>query len=135
MVQYAKMRAGVGLVLVLVAGSSVAAELGALRDTTPRERAAAQTLMMRAKLGLTDEQLPRVRALNEKYAEKMEPIIKGSSGPLVRMREAREIEQQKEEELKGILSRDQFQKFLAAREELREELVRRVEEQRAHDAR
>jgi len=101
------------------------------KDTTPAERAKAQNAMMRSRLGLTDEQASRVAALNQKYAEKMEPVIKGSSGPLVKMREVKEIEQQKEAELKQVLSPEQFEKFLAAKDQMREELEQRIRKQRA----
>jgi len=98
------------------------------KDTTPAERAKAQNAMMRSRLGLTDEQASRVAALNQKYAEKMEPVI---SGPLVKMREVKEIEQQKEAELKQVLSPEQFEKFLAAKDQMREELEQRIRKQRA----
>jgi hypothetical protein len=56
--------------------------------------------MMKAKLGLTDEQAPKIGAINLKYAEQMEPMIKGTEGPLMKMRAARNLEEQKEGELK-----------------------------------
>src|SRR5262249_11121453 len=87
--------------------------------------------MMRTKLGLTEAEVPKVAAINRKYAEKMEPIIKGSEGPLMKMRDAKAIEQGKEAELKKALSPDQFQKFLAMKEEMREQMAQKVKEQRA----
>jgi hypothetical protein len=58
-------------VLVLLLATRVGAEgLDDLKDTTPAERAAAQTTMMKEKLSLTDEQTPKVKAINEKYAER-----------------------------------------------------------------
>ncbi|TMA53751.1 MAG: hypothetical protein E6J71_23900 [Deltaproteobacteria bacterium] len=118
-------------VAVLLVTASASAQLDGLKDTTPAERAKAQNAMMRSRLGLTDEQASRVAALNQKYAEKMEPVIKGSSGPLVKMREVKEIEQQKEAELKQVLSPEQFEKFLAAKDQMREELEQRIRKQRA----
>ncbi len=108
---------------LLIAGSVFAGELDALKNTTPAERAKAQTAMMKSKLGLTDEQVAKVGALNLKYAEQMDPIIKGTEGPFMKARDAKHVEQQKEDELKTILSPDQFQKFLAAKEEMREHLM------------
>ena len=51
-----------------------------------------------------------------------------------RMRAAKGIEEKKEAELKGVLSPDQFQKFLAGKDEMRDQLVQRIKEQRAHGA-
>jgi len=116
--------------LVLVR-SAVGANLDELKNTTPEERATVQTAMMRTKLGLTEAEAPKVAAINRKYAEKMEPIIKGSEGPLMKMRDAKAIEQGKEAELKKALSPDQFQKFLAMKEEMREQMAQKVKEQRA----
>ena len=119
-------------VLVLLLAARVGAEgLDDLKDTTPAERAAAQTTMMKEKLSLTDEQLPKVKAINEKYAEQMDPIIKGSGGMLMKMGPMRAVEDKKEAELKGVLSDDQFQQFQAMKSELRDKLMERIKAQRA----
>ena len=102
----------------------------ALANSTPAERAALQTDMMKEKLALTAEQAPKVQAINLDTAQKMEPVIKGSEGPLVKMRQARGIETQKESALEKVLSGEQFQKYLA----LREEMKQKLEEKLAHKA-
>jgi hypothetical protein len=101
-----------------------------LMNTTPDERASAQTAMMKAKLDLTADQLPKIAAINQKYAQKMEPIIKGSSGPLMKMSQMREVNGEKEAELKQVLSPEQFQKYLASKEEMREQFEEKLEEKR-----
>src|SRR5262249_24124684 len=116
---------------LLASATVLASELDQLKSTTPAERAAAQTAMMKTKLGLTDEQSAKISALNLKYAEKMDPIIKGSEGPLMKMKDARAVETQKENELKALLSPDQFQKFQAAKEEMRERLFDQIQQHRA----
>lgn len=116
---------------LLTAATVLASELDQLKDTTPAERAKAQTAMMKTKLGLTDEQAAKVGAINLKYAEKMDPIIKGSEGPLMKMHDARAVETQKEDELKALLSPDQFQKFQAAKDEMRERLSDQIQQHRA----
>jgi hypothetical protein len=59
----------------------------------------------------------------------MDPIIKGTEGTFMKARDARNVEQQKEDELKALLSPDQFQKFLAGKEEMREHLVDQIQKQ------
>ena len=119
------------LAVVVIAGlSSVPAafaQLDKLRNTTPAERAGMQTEFMQSKLDLTPDQKRAVTDLNLKYANKMEPVIKGSAGPMVRGRQMREINQEKEAELKGILSPQQWEKYQASREEMREKLEERME--------
>ena len=119
-----------GMVVAMVA-SAAAEGLDDLKDTTPAERAAAQTAMMKSKLGLTDDQLPKIKAINEKYAEQMEPIIKGSDGPFVKMRAVKQVEDQKEGDLQGVLSKDQFSQFQAMKTEMRDKLIAKIKEQQA----
>jgi len=118
-------------ICLLVGATAFAGELDTLKNTTPAERAKAQTAMMKEKLGLTDEQVSKIGALNLKYAEQMDPIIKGSEGPFMKARDVRNVEEQKEAELKGLLSADQFQKFQTMKEEMREKLMDQIQQQRS----
>jgi hypothetical protein len=116
---------------VLSAAPGWAADLDELKDTTPAERAKAQTAMMKMKLGLTDAEAAKVAPINLKYATKMEPIIKGRKLPIMKMEDAREVEQQKEAELKTVLTADQFTKFEAGKEEMMEKLADHIRADRA----
>jgi hypothetical protein len=98
----------------------------ALESSTPAERAKIQTDLMKEKLTLTPEQLPKVDALNLETAKKMEPVLKGSEGPFMKMRSARAIEETKETALKGMLTPVQFQKFLGSKEAMRDEMEKRL---------
>ena len=109
------------------AGPAGAQMLEKLKKTTPEQRAKIQTELMKAKLDLNPAQVGQVGALNLKYAQKMQPLIAGGSGPLMEMREMREINEQKEADLKKILTSDQFEKYLAAKEEMREKFEERIE--------
>jgi hypothetical protein len=115
-------------VLLAAVAINAAAQLDELKNTTPEMRAKALTDLMKAKLGLTSEQESKVADLNLKYAKKMEPVIKGSAGPFKKMREAKRINEEKETALKRILSPQQFDKFLAAKEEMREKFEEKMEE-------
>lgn len=112
--------------LALAAASQ--AQMDALKNTTPAQRAAVQTELMKSKLDLKPDQIPKIHALNLKYAEKMEPIIQGSAGPFVMTREMRTINGEKEDELKQVLSPQQFARFLASRKKMREQFEQKLEE-------
>ena len=114
----ALLMAAMSLLIVVAAGAQN--EMEKLKSSTPEERARLQTEMMKVKLSLTPDQTPKVAAINQKYAQRMEPIIKGQEGPLMRLRQMREVGQAKEAELKGVLSPEQFQKYLAEKQEMRE---------------
>jgi hypothetical protein len=102
-----------------------------LKNTTPSQRATVQTAMMKKKLGLSAEQAPKIEAINLKYAEKMQPVLEGSSGPLMKMRAMESINQEKEGELKTVLSPAQFEKYLAGKEEMREKVEQKLMEKAA----
>src|SRR5262245_24881835 len=116
--------------VLLIAPALRAQQMEKLKNTTPEERAKAQTAMMTSRLGLSAEQTPRIAEINRKYAEKMEPLIKGTEGPLVKMRQMRELNEQKEGELKQVLSPEQFQKYLASKDAMREQFMQRMQEKR-----
>jgi hypothetical protein len=117
--------AAVGSFLFTLAAS---AQLADLKNTTPEQRAKALTEMMTTKLGLSPEQTSKVANLNLTYANKMEPLIKGSEGPLAKMRDMRQINEAKEAELKQILTPQQFEKYLASKEQMRENIMEKIEE-------
>ena len=117
--------AAVGSLLFALA---VSAQLADLKNTTPEQRAKALTEMMTTKLGLNPEQTSKVANLNLTYANKMEPLIKGSEGPLVKMREMRQINQAKEAELKQILTPQQFENYLASKEQMREKMMEKIQQ-------
>ena len=131
MIALRSVRGWMAVVVLAMVASAAAEGLDDLKDTTPAERAAAQTAMMKSKLSLTDDQLPKIKAINEKYAEQMDPIVKGSDGMFMKMRAIKEVEEQKEGELQGVLSKDQFAQFQAMKSELKDKLMDKIKEQRA----
>jgi hypothetical protein len=102
------------------------AQLDELKNTTPGERASLQTELMKSKLALTAEQTQAVADLNLKYANRMESIIKGSSNSLSKMFQMRKINNEKETELKRILSPQQWEKFDASRDEMRQQFEAQI---------
>jgi hypothetical protein len=130
--QEASMRArgilslGLALILFVFGMPQAFAQLDELKNTTPGERASLQTELMKSMLALTPEQTQTVADLNLKYANRMEPIIKGSSSSLTKMFEMRKINNEKETELKHILSSQQWEKFEASRDEMRQQFEERI---------
>ena len=108
--------------LVLCAGASVAQDLEKLRNSTPEQRATIQTEYMTTNLALTAEQVPKVKAINLASAQKAEPILKGSEGPLIRMRQLKVLDEAKDAQLRTVFSAEQYGKYLGLKEKLREHL-------------
>ena len=116
------------VIVVSIMGAVPAwAQMDKLKNTTPQQRAEAQTSFMQSKLALTPEQTPQIAAINLKYATQMDPILKGSDGPLVKMREMKGIQEAKEGELRGVLTPDQFTQYQGMKEEMREKIEQKLE--------
>jgi hypothetical protein len=107
--------------LVLGTASSVPAQMmDKLASTTPQERAGIQTAFMKSKLGLQGAELAKVEAVNMKYAEQAEPVIKGSEMGFRKMRQMESIQKAKDAELKSVLTPDQYAKYQASRAEMKQ---------------
>lgn len=112
-----------GVALLAVAQSAPADDmLDKLKNTTPQERATIQTLFMKKKLGLEGPEAAKVEAINLKYAEKAEPVIKGDEGMFARMRQMKEIQTGKDQELQGVLTPAQYQAYEASKDEMKQQM-------------
>ncbi len=96
-----------------------------IEDSTPEQRAGIQTAFMKAHLQLTPDQLKKIEALNLKYAQQMEPILKGSDGFLAKRSKAQAVMTLKDKELSAVLSQEQFKSY----DDLKDDLKDAVNEQ------
>ena len=116
---------------LLMAAPALAQDAAQLAKVPPSVRAGVQTTFMTEKLHLTPEQRTKVEAINLKFANQMQPVLEGSSGPFARMREAKKLDTAKDGELHGVLSADQYKDYLAAKDELRERVKQKALENAA----
>lgn len=106
--------------LVAAVPAARASLMDDLAKTTPQERAGIQTAFMKSKLGLSPEEAQKIEAINLKYAEKSEPVIKGDDGMFAKARQMKEIQSEKDAELSTALSPPQYQAYQAAKDELKQ---------------
>lgn len=78
---------------------------------TPAERAQRQTERMRAELGLTDAQVLKVEVINLKYANAAERLRGQGGDRRAALQRARELQGQKNEELRTVLTEVQFAQY------------------------
>ncbi|WP_333874832.1 hypothetical protein [Methylobacter sp.] len=97
-----------------------AGDMAYLLNTTPAERAASQTRFMKAKLNLSQDVVAKVQTINEDYAEKIEPVLKGSSIGLFKMHDIKAVLDQKDDTLRSILTPEQFDAYVNAKDELKQ---------------
>ena len=94
---------------------------------TPEERAKTLTEKMKTELSLTTEQVPKVEAINLKYAKlNYEKINTGTRRKLKGYLAVRNNKIEKDKELKQVLTDDQYKKY----EEMGKEIEEKVREQR-----
>ena len=89
-----------------------------MRNATPEERGKRQTELMKEKLNLTAAQEPKVDAINMKYARKMEDSRK-TTDTAARRKTFELLNKQKDAELKGVFTPDQFKAYQKLMEELK----------------
>jgi hypothetical protein len=119
--------AGTMLAAALAFGAPAGAQDPAqVAKIPPHVRAEIQTDFMNQKLHLTPEEKTKIEAINVKYADQMQPVLQGSMGPLERMRAVRKIEEAKDGEVKAALTAEQYQAYLASKDELREKIKQRA---------
>lgn len=114
-----RMLAIVGLVLLI---NSAGAQLKldkVMTDTTPEERANLQSIKMRDKFSLSEEQYQQVQEINLKYARKMQSVYNTDQGKLKRLKGMKSVGEEKDKELKRVLSSSQYEMYQRQKEEVR----------------
>lgn len=89
---------------------------------TAEQRAQKWTDWMKTELALTTEQEPKVHAINVKYAGQMEDIKAEGGDRRSRFKEAKGNNKAKDEELKAVLTPDQFTKYTEKKQEMRQKI-------------
>jgi hypothetical protein len=102
------------------------ASMDNLKNATPEQRAQMQTGLMKNKLKLDTNQVLKVQAINLKYAQKFEPIIKGSDGRMKKAREAMALQKQKDAELKPIFTPAQYKQYQDFEQEMKSKMKSRL---------
>jgi hypothetical protein len=93
-----------------------------LKEMTPQQRADFQTGLMKSKLKLDTQQIVKIKALNLKYALKMQPIIKSDDSRFSKFRQAKSLLEQKDGELKLVFTDAQFKQYKDFESEMRKKM-------------
>ena len=119
------------LCLSLAAGSAWAAEeekAAAPKLPPAAERAQALTAKMKEKLALTTEQETKVAAINLRAAESVDHATAlPGAGRYDRFQSVKAAQAQRDNELKGVLTQDQWKKYKKLKDELRDQVSAKKE--------
>jgi hypothetical protein len=113
------------LLAVLIAGSfwqQATAQTTERTKLTAEERAQKLTDWMKSELTLTAEQEPTVHAINVKYANQMDDIKAEGGDRRSKFKDARDNSKAKDEELKAVLTPDQFTKYTEKKQEMQQKI-------------
>jgi hypothetical protein len=117
----------IALLLSLFIPIASAEDMSYLLNTTPTERAASQTRFMKTKLNLSQDDVAKIQAINQQYAEKVEPVLKGSSIGFLKMRDIKAILEQKDDSLRSVLTPEQFEIYANTKDELKQAMQQDLE--------
>ena len=112
--------------VLAVATSTVSADEAGVIQSRPEQRAEIQTQFMKDRLNLPADVLAKVQAINLKYAQQMDPVLKGTDGKLAKMQKARGIMAAKDSELKAVLSPSQFEAYDDAKDDIKAAMESRL---------
>ncbi len=110
------------LALLIFTLSVNAEDQSYLLNSTPIQRADSQTRFMKNKLGLSDEQVAAVQDINLELAKRTEPVLKGASINLIKIKDIENIQEQKYEALSHVLSELQLNILSNSKDELKDAL-------------
>jgi len=85
--------------------------------TGSQERTGKMSLKMKEILLLNDGQYPKVCDINSKYDKKDQEILNSSAKRKSKLKAIRANQKGKDKELKTVLTKDQFKKYLRLKEE------------------
>jgi len=113
------------LLMMLIAGSfshQATAQTTERAPLTSAERAQKWTDWMKKELTLTAEQEPKIHAINVKYADQMDDIKAEEGDRRSKFKEVRETNKAKDEELKAVLTPEQFTKYTEKKQERQQKM-------------
>ena len=90
-----------------------------LKNSTPEQRAAFQTKLMKTRLKLDAGEITKAQAINLKYARKFQPIIKSNDSRFSKLKQAMALQKDKDQELQAVFTKDQFSQYQAFEQEMR----------------
>lgn len=97
---------------------------------TAEERATKWTEWMKSELSITAEQEPKVYEINLKYAQQTESVRVLGGSRRSKFKDVKSIDNAKDDELKAILTPEQFEQYQAKKQEMRKKVVKAARERK-----
>ena len=114
----------IAAMLLVLVGQAAFAQDGRMKKT-PEERTEMQMKWANKNLSLTDDQSTRLQEVVLRYAKKRDSVMAQSNGE---RGAGRPVMEKRDTEIKGILNDDQYKKYKAHEQEMREKMMQRRNE-------
>jgi lipopolysaccharide export LptBFGC system permease protein LptF len=116
------------LILALAFLFAISSNVATAQATDKKAEMKEQMKAAKEKLALTAEQEPKFMEISKKYALKMKELKDGNQDKREKFKSVKEIQSQKNEEIKTVLSEDQFKTYLQMQEERKAAMKGRMKE-------
>lgn len=119
-----------GLTIVLLSSHIASAQDENLKNTTPEQRAQKQTEWMKTNLSLDSTAVAAVYDINLKYAKQTQDLRNSNGSRLQKLREMKASSEDKDNELKKVLTPEQFKIYQQKKQEMIEKMKQKRQEQK-----
>ena len=85
---------------------------------------------MKKNLSLTEEQLPQVQEINPKYANKLYALKRNTIPRRQKLEMLKDNDIAKDEEMKKVLTSDQFKSYQTKKEEIKKQMKQKMKEKK-----
>lgn len=117
-------------VLSLFTSASLHAQVEEGSSLTPEERATKWTEWMKKELNISADQETKVQTINLKYAQQTESLREKDGSRKSRFKEAKSIDDAKDNELKAIFTSEQFNIYQEKKREMQKKIIKSARERR-----
>lgn len=100
---------------------------------TAEGRAKAISQKMKTKLNLSDDQYNKVYEINLKYGKQNETVMQGSGDRMTKFQTLRTQNEEKNKELKTVLTKEQYEEYEKIQKEMRQEAMEKMKDRRRGD--
>ena len=100
------------------------------QDAEKGARAKRMTDSMTVQLSLTEEQVPKVQAINEEFAGKAATIRNEDGGKLDKLKRLKAVNHDRDKALKAVLTEEQFKTYKANKKENKAEAKERYKKRK-----
>jgi len=104
----------------------IQAQQRGMKDMSAEDRAALQTERMTTSLELDSVVAVQVHGINLKYAQQMEEGRKESMSRYDMMQMMQKSNKEKNKEMKAILTKDQYKKYMRQQQEMKRRMLQRM---------